>query len=80
MFKSCGFKSHHQFLNGIFHVILLKNCKICLKRPKINEKEAMDDSFNYNTVPFMTHYFSALNLPPTVHPCAVIISKSELNT
>ena len=23
-----------------FHIILLKNCNVCLERPKINEKEA----------------------------------------
>ena len=24
----------------IFHIYLLQNCNVCLKRPKINEKEA----------------------------------------
>ena len=25
---------------GFFHIDLLQNCVVCLKRPKINEKEA----------------------------------------
>ena len=39
--KSCGFKSRHCILDGhFFTYICCKNCIVCLKRPKINEKEA----------------------------------------
>ena len=37
-----GFKSQHHILDGhdIFTMICCKNCIVCLKRPKTNEKEA----------------------------------------
>ena len=36
-----GFKSWHHILDGhFFTYISYKNCIVCLKRPKINEKEA----------------------------------------
>ena len=36
-----GFKSQHRILDGhFFTYICCKNCNVCLKRPKINEKEA----------------------------------------
>ena len=36
-----GFKSRHCILDGhFFTYICCKNCNVCLKRPKINEKEA----------------------------------------
>ena len=40
--KGCGFESWHHILDGhdIFTLICCKNCIVCLKRPKINEKEA----------------------------------------
>ena len=39
--KGCGFKSQHHILDGhFFTYICCKNCNVCLKRPKINEKEA----------------------------------------
>ena len=38
-----GFDSQHCILDGHFHINFCKNCNdICLKRPKINEKEAGD--------------------------------------
>ena len=39
--KSCGFKSWHHILDGndIFTLICWKNCMVCLKRLKINEKD-----------------------------------------
>ena len=38
----CGSKSQHFIQHGhdIFHIDLLQNCIGCLKRPKINNKEA----------------------------------------
>ena len=45
--KGCGFESWHRILDGhdIFTLICCKNCIVCLKRPKINEKEAGVDPF-----------------------------------
>ena len=40
--EGCGFESRHHILDGHFSTcICCKNCNdVCLKRPKINEKEA----------------------------------------
>ena len=40
--EGCGFESQHRILDGhFFTYICCKNCNdVCLKRPKINEKEA----------------------------------------
>ena len=39
--KGHGFKSQHHILDGhFFTYYCCKNCDVCLKRPKINEKEA----------------------------------------
>ena len=39
--KGRGFESWHHILDGIFsHIFVVKICNVCLKRPKINEKEA----------------------------------------
>ena len=39
--KGRGFDSRRRILDGYFsHFIHCKNCKVCLKRPKINKKEA----------------------------------------
>ena len=36
-----GFESRHRIMDGHFsHIFVVKICNICLKRPKINEKEA----------------------------------------
>ena len=41
-----GFKSQHCILNGnFFTYICCKNCNVCLKKTKINEKEAGDGPF-----------------------------------
>ena len=38
--KGCGFESWHRILDEHFsHIFVVKN-NVCLKRPKINEKEA----------------------------------------
>ena len=37
--EGCGFESRHRILDGHFFTYC-KNCNVCLKRPKINEKEA----------------------------------------
>ena len=45
--KDCGFKSRHRILDGhFFTYICCKNCNVCLKRPKINEKEPVVGPFN----------------------------------
>ena len=39
--EGCGFESWHHILDGYFFTyICYKNCYVCLKRPKINKKEA----------------------------------------
>ena len=38
-YEGHGFESQHRILDGHFSHIV-KNCNVCLKRPKINEKEA----------------------------------------
>ena len=39
--KERGFESRHCILDGHFsHLFDVKICNVCLKRPKINEKEA----------------------------------------
>ena len=39
--EGLGFESRHCILDGDFsHIFAVKNCNVCLKRPKINEKEA----------------------------------------
>ena len=39
--EGCGFKSRHRILDGHFsHIFVVKIVNVCLKRPKINEKEA----------------------------------------
>ena len=39
--KGCGFESWHNILDGhFFTLIFCKNCIVCLKRLKINKKEA----------------------------------------
>ena len=39
--KCCGFESPHRILDAhFFTYICCKNCNVCLKRSKINEKEA----------------------------------------
>ena len=44
--KGCGFESQHHILDGHFsHIFVVKICNVCLKRPKINEKEVRVDPF-----------------------------------
>ena len=39
--KGHGFKSRHRIVDGHFsHIFVVKICNVCLKRPKINEKDA----------------------------------------
>ena len=39
--KGCGFESRLHILDGHFsHIFVVKICNVCLKRPKINKKEA----------------------------------------
>ena len=40
--EDCEFKSQNRILDGnFFTLIWCKICNVCLKRPKINEKEAV---------------------------------------
>ena len=46
-----GFESQHCLLDGHFYTyICCKNCNVCLKRPKINKKEAGVGPFLKNFV------------------------------
>ena len=39
--EGCRFESWHHILDGHFsHIFVVKICNVCLKRLKINEKEA----------------------------------------
>ena len=38
--RGCGFESQRRPLDGHFFILICsRNCNVCLKRPKINEKE-----------------------------------------
>ena len=58
--KGCGFESVGCVLDGnFFTLICCKNCIVCLKRPKINEKEAHFLTFDAVTllvVPIISSY------------------------
>ena len=58
--KGRGFESQHRILDGnFFTLICCKNCIVCLKRPKINEKEAHFLTFDAVTllvVPIISSY------------------------
>ena len=44
-----GFKTRHCIVDGHFsHIFVVKICNVCLKRPKINEKEARVGPFLEN--------------------------------
>ena len=45
MFKRSQFESLHHILDGHVFTFTCKKCNVCLKRLKINEKEARDDPF-----------------------------------
>ena len=48
-YEGHGFDTWHRILDGhFFTYICCKNCIVCLKRPKINEKEAVVDPFLNN--------------------------------
>ena len=44
--KGCGFEYQHCILDvHFFAIISCKNCNVCLKKTKINEKVAEDSPF-----------------------------------
>ena len=48
--EGCGFESWHHILDGHFsHIFVVKICNVCLKRPKINEKEVEVGPFLKNS-------------------------------
>ena len=58
--KDRGFESRHRILDGhFFTYICCKKCNVCLKRPKINEKEAGVGTFKKNIGKFS-------NLQPSI--------------
>ena len=51
-----GFKSRHQNCMDFFILICCKNCIVCLKRPKINEKRPkLAHFFNYDSSFLLTN-------------------------
>ena len=57
--KGYEFKSWHSILDGhFFTVICCKNCYVCLKKLKMNEKEAGDGPFFFKKM----FYFSLFNI------------------
>ena len=46
--ESCEFESKHRILDGHIFTFI---CNVCLKRPKINDKEAIDG-------PFLKNYYN----------------------
>ena len=55
-YKGRGFESRCRMLDGhdIFTLICCKNCIVCLKRPKINEKEAGVGPFKKHKIGLFT--------------------------
>ena len=57
--KGCGFVSRHHILDGHFsHLFVVKKFNVCLKRPKINKKEAGVGAFflKKNPVLFFVYF------------------------
>ena len=65
-----GFESRHCILDGhYFTYICCKNCNVCLKRPKINEKEAGIGPFLKKLEKFTIFHIDWLSLVATdSHP------------
>ena len=62
-FKGRGLESQHHILDGHFsHIFVVNICNVCLKRPKINEKEAGDGPFKKTDLPPLPSS-SSLRLP-----------------
>ena len=54
--KGHGLESRHHILDGHFsHIFVVKICNVCLKRPKINEKEAGVGPFFKNICLWLKH-------------------------
>ena len=57
-----GFESQHHILDGNFsHIFVAKNCNVCLKRQKINEKEAGVGPFFKNITVWRTSCVTGLD-------------------
>ena len=67
--KGCGFESQCRILDEhYFTLICCKNCIVCLKRPKINEKEAGVGPFFKASIP-----------PPMIQISTSYLKKMLLN-
>ena len=56
--RGCGFESQYRILDGndVFHIDLLKNCVVCLKKTKNKQKEAeVGPSFKKSMTPSTLH-------------------------
>ena len=54
--EDCRFKSQYRILDGhFFTFICCKNCNVCLKNTKINEKEAGDGPFFLKSIAPRAH-------------------------
>ena len=71
-----GFKSRHHILDGHFSTyICCKNCNdVCLKRPKINEKEAGVGPFFLKKEMIVVNACAAIMTQPFSHHFQVIFS------
>ena len=68
--KGRGFESRHRILDGHFsHIFVVKICNVCLKRPKINEKEARVGPFFKNKRMFVFSSFSISYSPMKLVEC-----------
>ena len=67
-----GFESWHRILDGHFFTLICKNCiNVCLKRPKINEKEAGAGPFKKR---FIEHSSVVSSAPTILRPRVQILS------
>ena len=59
--KGRGFEFRHRILDGhLFTYICCKICNVCLKRLKINEKEAGIGPFKKNAYRYVEHSYDNL--------------------
>ena len=55
-------RSLHRFSDGHFPLDLLQNCVVCLKTPKINEKEPGNDPFFIKKDKYVRNYWRVLKV------------------
>ena len=71
--KGRGFEYRHRILDGHFFTYnCCKNCNVCLKRPKINEKEAGVGPFIYKKTFVLPQHVS-------LHHCIIVAVQRKLH-